>query len=387
MPSFFKYAVAALAAAAPITLAQTSTECDPTKKSCPDDTGSTESTLEFDFTKEVDGDMWKTTAGKVNTGSDGGEFKVAKKGDAPTIQSKFFFHYGKVDVVMKAAPGTGIVSSIVLESDDLDEIDWETIGSKTDQIETNYFGKGDHTTYDRETWVHVDAVQEKFHKYSLNWQEDKTEWLIDDKVVRTLNYKDAKDGSRYPQTPMGVRLGIWAGGDSDQEGTVEWAGGKTDHSKGPFSMYVKSVKIQNKNPAKAYHWSDQTGSSKSIKKVDAADSSLSQSSSSSTSSSDADSSSTTLATTTGSSSSTTTTTSGSGSSSSGDASSSSSSSSSGSSSDSGSSGSGTSSEAGSATGSGASASPTASYGAAANMVATYFGPMSLLTLVAAFFQL
>lgn len=25
---------------------------------------------------------------------------------------------------MKAAPGTGIVSSIVLESDDLDEIDW-----------------------------------------------------------------------------------------------------------------------------------------------------------------------------------------------------------------------------------------------------------------------
>lgn len=124
MPSFFKYAVAALAAAAPLTAAQTFTDCNPTKKSCPDDAGSTEKTLRFDFTKELDADQWKTTAGKVKTGSDGAEFTVAKKGDAPTIQSKFYIFYGEVTVEMKASPGIGLVSSIVLESDDLDEIDW-----------------------------------------------------------------------------------------------------------------------------------------------------------------------------------------------------------------------------------------------------------------------
>lgn len=47
-----------------------------------------------------------------------------KKGDAPTIDTNFHLFFGKVEVTMKAAPGTGVVSSIVLESDVLDEIDW-----------------------------------------------------------------------------------------------------------------------------------------------------------------------------------------------------------------------------------------------------------------------
>jgi hypothetical protein len=67
---------------------------------------------------------WATTSGKVTTGGQGGEFTLAKRGDAPTIDTSGYFLFGKVEVVMKAAPGTGIVSSIVLESDALDEIDW-----------------------------------------------------------------------------------------------------------------------------------------------------------------------------------------------------------------------------------------------------------------------
>jgi len=42
---------------------------------------------------------------------------------------------------MQAAAGTGIVSSIVLQSDDLDEVDWEMIGGNTTFVETNFFGK------------------------------------------------------------------------------------------------------------------------------------------------------------------------------------------------------------------------------------------------------
>ena len=51
-------------------------------------------------------------------------FTIAKKGDAPTIESKFSIFFGELEVKMTTAPGTGIVSTIVLESDDLDEIDW-----------------------------------------------------------------------------------------------------------------------------------------------------------------------------------------------------------------------------------------------------------------------
>lgn len=40
------------------------------------------------------------------------------------MQSNFYIFFGVVSTVMKAAPGQGIISSIVMESDDLDEVDW-----------------------------------------------------------------------------------------------------------------------------------------------------------------------------------------------------------------------------------------------------------------------
>jgi hypothetical protein len=81
-----------------------------------------------------------------------------------------------------------------------------------------------------------------------------------------LEYADAVSGKNYPQTPMRVKIGIWAGGDSDNsEGTIEWAGGETVYTDGPFSMYVESVNITNYNPAQAYKYTDKTGAYTSIK--------------------------------------------------------------------------------------------------------------------------
>lgn len=57
-------------------------------------------------------------------GPDGAIFRVEKSKDSPTIVSNFYIMWGKFEVTMKAAPGAGIVSSIVLQSEDLDEIDW-----------------------------------------------------------------------------------------------------------------------------------------------------------------------------------------------------------------------------------------------------------------------
>ena len=65
---------------------------------------------------------------------------------------------------------------------------------------------------------------------------------------------------------MKLKLGNWAGGaDGQPEGTVTWAGGKTDFSKAPFDMYVQDVSITNYNPAASYEYSDKSGSWQSIK--------------------------------------------------------------------------------------------------------------------------
>lgn len=166
---------------------------------------------------------------------------------------------------MKSAPGTGIVSSAILESDDLDEIDLEWLGGSDTIVQTNYFGKGNTTTHDREVDAAVTAAETTSHNYTIVWTSTKTEWLVDGVVKRTLASADASDGANYPQTPMDVRIGIWAGGDSgNAEGTIEWAGGETNYDDGPFTMVLEKVEVENYNPAKSYSYGDKTGDADSI---------------------------------------------------------------------------------------------------------------------------
>lgn len=89
-------------------------------------------TFNSDFTQGDSAlDGWTTTAGNVSFDDQGAAFTLAKKGDAPTIETSDYFLFGNIEVKMKAAPGTGVVSSIVMESDDLDEIDWVCFHSRT----------------------------------------------------------------------------------------------------------------------------------------------------------------------------------------------------------------------------------------------------------------
>lgn len=268
MPSIsillFVLSAAVLAPAA----AQTFTNCNPTNRTdCPDDLA-LGTTYDFDFSQTLIPNIWNTTSGRIKAGSNGGEFTISKRFDSPTVKSTFFIFFGRVEVHMQAAQGQGIISSIVLESDDLDEVDWEFMGGNTTHVETNYFGKGNTTTYDRAIYYPVDKPLETFHNYTVHWTSETIEWWIDNVLVRTLPYAAANGGYNFPQTPMNVRLGIWAGGDPDNpKGTIDWAGGVCDFSKAPFTMYVKSVSITDFSSGKAYHYSDKSGSWQSIKSI------------------------------------------------------------------------------------------------------------------------
>lgn len=172
-------------------------------------------------------------------------------------------------MILKAASGQGVISSIVLESDDLDEIDWEFMGGNGTHAETNYFGKGNQTSFDRAIYYPVSSdLRENFHNYTLDWTAERLQWLIDGQVVRTLPYAAALNGTNYPQTPMTVRMGIWAGGDpGNNNGTIEWAGGLTDYTKGPYTMNIKSAQVTDYSSGKEYNWSDKSGGWQSIKSI------------------------------------------------------------------------------------------------------------------------
>lgn len=200
----------------------------------------------------------------------GAVFTINKETEAPTFTSTGYIFFGRVDVTVRASVGTGVVTSFVLQSDDLDEIDWEWLGGDDTQVQTNYFSKGDTTTYDRGGFSGVGTPQADFHTYTIDWTAEKLDWIIDGTVVRTLKYSDAKGGASYPQTPMQIKLGTWVAGRKDApEGTVQWAGGYTDFTQAPFNGYYKSVTVQDyMNGAKSagsYVYGDQTGTYESIK--------------------------------------------------------------------------------------------------------------------------
>jgi len=219
-------------------------------------------TINVDFTKGAVNSL-PAAGGPTTYGPDGVEFTVASSGQAPQVASLFYIMFGRVEITMKAAPGAGIVSSVVLESDDLDEIDMEWVGGDSAQVQTNYFGKGFTGDYDRGEFNPAADNQNQFLTYIIDWTSERVVWSVGGTVVRTLKIDDAK--GQYPQSPMQVKFGAWSGGDAANDpGTIEWAGGPTDYSKGPFTMTVKSVSITDYSTGDSYSYGDQSGSWQSI---------------------------------------------------------------------------------------------------------------------------
>ncbi|CAD0045919.1 unnamed protein product [Aureobasidium pullulans] len=189
---------------------------------------------EVDFTKQssIPSEWTISNWATVKFGSKGAEFTVSKRFESPQLWTNFYIHYGKVEIVAQVAPGTGIVSSAVLMSDDADEIDWEWSGNNF--RDSSFFS--------------VASPQTQFHTYTIDWTSTALTWSVDGTIVRTLLAANTDSGShQYPQTPAKFQLGIWAGGDPGNA----WG----------------NVKITNYNPAYAYNWTDSSGSSKSIKVV------------------------------------------------------------------------------------------------------------------------
>jgi len=259
--------LAMLAALASNAFAQTYTSCNPLDKSCPADPAlGTEH--EWYFNSTLDSTIWNMTTGDYTTTSEGAEFTLTQEGQSTLLQSNFYIFFGVVESWVKMAKGAGIISSVVLESDDLDEIDWEWVGYNTSQVQSNFFGKGNDTSFNRGGFHAVENADTEFHNYTTYWDQYNLEWWIDGVKVRTVPYSDEMTvyGKNYPQTPCQIKISNWpAGTKNAAQGTIEWAGGLVDYSEGPFTMTVQKVRVQDFHTGKEYSYGDRSGSWESIK--------------------------------------------------------------------------------------------------------------------------
>ncbi|KAK3374174.1 concanavalin A-like lectin/glucanase domain-containing protein [Lasiosphaeria ovina] len=268
-------------------------DCNPTKQTCPA-VPALGTTATGDWTQSIDHGPFEFVAGFPTFDAGTGlVFTLRNATASPTIRTAKYIFFGRVDVTLQAAPGVGIATSLTLLSDDLDEIDMEWLGAYDNQVQSNYFSKGDVSVYDRAATHNVSSggsLTAKTHTYSIVWSREQIEWLVDGAVVRTVRNDGSGSGSGFPQTPMRVSLGAWVAGRQELgAGTVEWAGGLADFSKGPFSMTVKSFSIaDDATGAAQYSYADTSGTYQGIRVEDASGALLSSSSSSSSSSSTAD---------------------------------------------------------------------------------------------------
>lgn len=147
--------------------------------------------------------------------------------------------YGTLSATLKTSHGAGVVSAMILMSGSKDEIDYEFIGSKVGEAQTNYYYQGV-LNYTNQRAVSLSNTNESFHTYEFDWTPDKITWKVDGQTARELNREDTKNETTgeymFPQTPSVIQLSLWPGGsDVNPEGTVEWAGGPIDWNMPEFS--------------------------------------------------------------------------------------------------------------------------------------------------------
>jgi beta-glucanase (GH16 family) len=122
------------------------------------------------------------------------------------LLSNALYGYGKIEGVMKAGKGNGIVSSLfIYNGNPWDEIDVEILGKDTTAMQTNYFtnGVGHHETV---VPLGFDSSA-AFHTYTIIWMPGKIQWYVDGHL------KVTESGTRgaLPTHPGKIMANLWPG--------------------------------------------------------------------------------------------------------------------------------------------------------------------------------
>ncbi len=133
-----------------------------------------------------------------------------------------FFHFGRYEVIMTPAPGSGTVSAMFTHTDSYfgdphDEIDIEFVGGNPRQLHLNYFANysGIGSIY-----IPLDFDTTKGPRlYAFEWEPNEIRWYVDDKMIHRSTWADHP----IPRTPGRLMLHAWSGG----PGQYDWHGRPT----------------------------------------------------------------------------------------------------------------------------------------------------------------
>jgi|TARA_Y100000817_G_scaffold46160_1_gene32256 hypothetical protein len=145
--------------------------------------------------------------------------KPYRGGELRTLDS---YRFGRYEVRMRSAEGSGVLSSFFTYRDfwseglngsqHWNEIDWEWLGLYDDKIQTNLIIQN---TWDLPELVDTNSdPHQDFHNYAIEWTPDHVAFFIDDELVRFVDNFYADSLYHYQK----IMMNIW------QPTYVDWVG-------------------------------------------------------------------------------------------------------------------------------------------------------------------
>ena len=170
---------------------------------------------------------------------------------------------------MKTTNASAIGTFFNIQSDDTDEIDWQWNGNQS-FANAVYYSRGVLHNATNPNSFSVNSPHDTFHctssltssnvAYTLDWSQDRIEWIIDGVTVATLK----NNGIGYPQTPAQVNIGIWCPNCYPGQTPISPNGSLVTSNLDTYVATLSALEIINYNPADQYSYRDTSGTSSSV---------------------------------------------------------------------------------------------------------------------------
>jgi GR25 family glycosyltransferase involved in LPS biosynthesis len=167
-----------------------------------------------------------------------------KEYSSASIATRESYQYGRFEVTMKPAKGSGIISAIFLHRNDpWQEIDFEFLGDDTTKLLSNvYYNPGvdgvKNNFGNRGTPIVIelgfDAAFE-YHKYSIEWEPHEIRWYVDTILI---HLRKTWEPTPIPDLPMQFYINTWI---SKSEELV----GKFEDNILPKDTFLNEINIYN----------------------------------------------------------------------------------------------------------------------------------------------
>jgi len=163
-----------------------------------------------------------------------------------TTKAKKEFTFGRIDIRAKLPKGKGIWPALWMLGANISTVGWpscgeidimELVGSAPNQVHGTLHWKGmdGHLYKGGNIVLPSGDFSQEFHVYSLIWEENKIQWLLDDKVFYTMQKSDFGT-AHYPfNAPQFFILNVAVGGN--------WPGSPDESTVFPQRLFVDYIRV------------------------------------------------------------------------------------------------------------------------------------------------